>query len=147
MAADGDQQVTLKHRCDIAWGRFSQHRTVLTSTKLPISLRLRFYAALIVMTMVYGSSAWLFTVDVRKRLNNVNSKMARTPPFNVIKHVLNRRRSYLGHILRADENTMVRRYLLQLSPDVQPFFEGSLLEEAGFSNTRDTIEATVNREL
>ena len=159
IAADSDQQVTLKHRCDIAWGRFSQHRTVLTSTKLPVNLRLRFYAALIVMTMVYGSSAWFFTVDIRKRLNNVSSKMlssitkrtihaeARAPSFNVIDHVLNRRRSYLGHILRADQNRMVRRYLLELSPDVQPFIEGSLLEEAGFSNTRDMIEAAVNRDF
>ena len=72
---------------------------------------------------------------------------ARTPSFNAIEHVLNRRRSYLGHILRADENRMVRKFLLELSPDVQPFTKGSLLEEAGFSNTRDMIEAAVNREL
>ena len=32
IAADGDQQVTLKHRCDIAWGRYNEHRTVLTLT-------------------------------------------------------------------------------------------------------------------
>ena len=74
-AGNGDQLVTLKHRCDIAWGRYSQHRAVLTSTKLPISLRLRLYAALIALTMVYSSSAWFFTNDVRKRLNNVSSKM------------------------------------------------------------------------
>ena len=72
---------------------------------------------------------------------------ARAPSFNVIDHVLNRRRSYLGHILRTDGNRMVRRYLLELSPDVEPFIEGSLLEEAGFTNTRDMIEAAVNRDF
>ena len=39
IAGDGDQKVTLKHRCDIAWGRFAYHRRALTSTKLPISLK------------------------------------------------------------------------------------------------------------
>ena len=42
---------------------------------------------------------------------------------------------------------MVRRYLLELSPDVEPFIEGSLLEEARFTNTRDMIEAAVNRDF
>ena len=74
-AGDGDQLVTLKHRCNIAWGRYSQRRAVLTSRKLPISLRLRLCAALIASTMVYGFSGWFFTNDVRKRLNNVSSKM------------------------------------------------------------------------
>ena len=75
IAGDGDQRVTLKHRCDIAWGRFAQYRTILTSSKLPVELRLRLYAVLIVMTMAYGSSAWLFTPDIRKSLNGVSSKM------------------------------------------------------------------------
>ena len=159
LAADGDQQVTLKHRCDVAWGRFNEHRATLTSTKLPVNMRLRLYAALVVMTMVYGSSAWFFTPDIKKRLNNVNSEMlpsitkrtihakASTPSFNAVKRVLSHRRSYLGHILRADESRMVRRFLLELSPDREPFLAGSLLEEAGFENTVDAIEAAVNREL
>ena len=35
---DGDSSVTVKHRCDIARGRFGEYRTSLTSTKLPQNL-------------------------------------------------------------------------------------------------------------
>ena len=51
IAADGDQHVTLKHQSDIAWGRYREHGAALTSTKLPLNLRL--YAALVVSTLVY----------------------------------------------------------------------------------------------
>ncbi len=72
---------------------------------------------------------------------------AKYPSFNIIEHVLCRRRAYLGHILRADESRTVRKYLLELSPSDRPFIKGSLLDEAEYNNTRDMIVAAVNREL
>ena len=56
---------------------------------------------------------------------------AGSPSFNIIEFVLKRRKSYLGHILRLDEQRMVRRFLLELSSDRRSFTKGSLLEEAG----------------
>ena len=159
IAGDGDQRVTLKHRCDIAWGRFAQYRTILTSSKLPVELRLRLYAVLIVMTMAYGSSAWLFTPDIRKSLNGVSSKMlssitknnnyeeAKNPSFNVVEHVKSRRKSYLGHLLRLDENRTVRRFLLELSPSERPYMEGSLLKEVNEESVELMIERARNREF
>ena len=159
IAGDGDQQVTLKYRCDIAWGRYNSHRTVLTSTKLPVQMRIRLYAVLVVSSMTHGCEAWLFTENIRKSLNGVNSKMlaqitkrsihdeAREPSFNVIDHVLKRRRKYLGHILRADERSYVRRFLLELSPDSRPFINGSLLQESGYSNVVEMIQAAKDRNL
>ena len=159
IAGDGDQRVTLKHRCDIAWGRFAQYRTILTSSKLPVELRLRLYAVLIVMAMVYGSDAWLFTTEIRKSLNGVSSKMlstitkntiheeAKNPSFDVVDHVKCRRKSYLGHLLRLDENRTVRRFLLELSPPERPFIEGSLLEEVNFENVQMMIDSAKNRDF
>ena len=72
---------------------------------------------------------------------------AGAPSFSAVDHVLSRRKSYLGHFLRSDENRMVRRFLLELSPSEQPFIKGSLLDEAGYTNTRDMIEAAMNRKL
>ena len=121
VAGDGDQHVTLKHRSDIAWGRFNEYRTSLTSTKLPVALRTRLYAVLVISTHVYGSSAWFFDEPLKRTLNNTNSKMlsvmtkrtvheeAREPTFDAVAHVLSRRRSYLGHILRMQPRRMVRR--------------------------------------
>ena len=159
IAGDGDQKVTMKHRSDIAWGRFNNYRNVLLSTKLPIPLRIRLYAALIVSTMIYGSSAWLFDEDLKRSLNGTNSKMvslitkrsvheeAREPTFDIVEHVLQRRRSYLGHILRMDENRAVRQFLLELSPREAPFIPGSLLDDTEYNNVEDMIMAASDRNL
>ena len=74
IAADGDQTVTLKHRCDVAWGRFGQYIKILMSTKLPLDLRIRLYTSVVVSTMIYGSSAWLFTKDIKRKMNGVHSQ-------------------------------------------------------------------------
>ena len=159
IAGDGDQEVTLKHRCNIAWGRFSDHQIILTTTKLPVQMRERFYAILVVSTMVYGSSAWLLTDNLKKSLNDVNSKMlsmitrrsiheeAKEPTFNIVEHVLCRRKNYLGHILRSDESRTVRRFLLELSPHKAPFIPGSLLDDTGYKNVQDIITAASDRDL
>ena len=159
IAGDGDQHVTLKHRCDIGWGRYNSHRKILTSTKLPVKLRIRLYASIVASTIIYGCEAWLFTDSIRKRLNNINSKMlasitkrsiheeASKPSFDIIKHVLRQRKAYLGHILRADEGRSVRRFLLELSPQQEPFILGSLLDNTGYENVADMVEAARNRDF
>ena len=157
IAGDGDQKVTFKHRNDIAWSRFNDYRTTLTSSKLPIKLRLRFYTVLIVSTLIYGSSAWLFDENLKRRVNGVNSKMtssitkrsihneAREPSFNIINFVLQRRRAYLGHILRMDPSRMVRRFLLELNPASAPFIPGSLLDDTDYRTAAEMIDAASNR--
>ena len=157
MAGDGDQQVTFKHRRDIAWGKFNEYRTPLTTSKLSINLRIRLYSALVVQTMIYGSSAWLLDTKLKKNLNGVSSKMltsitkrsiheeASSPTFDIVDHVLKRRKSYLGHILRLDPERGVRRYLLELNPDTAPFVPGSLLSDTSYETVEEIIEAAQDR--
>ena len=67
-------------------------------------------------------------------------KEAGAPSFSTVDHVLNRTQSYLiRHLLQSDENRMVRRFLLELSPSEQPFVKGLKLDEAGYTSTRDMI--------
>ena len=70
---------------------------------------------------------------------------AREPSFNIVEHVLQRRHSYLGHILRMDPDRMVRRFLLELSPASAPFIPGSLLDDTAFRTVHQMIEAESNR--
>ena len=138
--------------------RFTEHRIVLTTTKVPVQLRVRLYTTLVVSTMVYGSSAWLLTDNLKKSLFGVNSKMlsmisrrtiheeAREPTFNIVEHVLCRRRSYLGHILRLDDNRTDRKLLLELSPREAPFVLGSLLDDTEYTNIPDMITAASDRD-
>ena len=77
IAADGDQEVTVKHRCDIAWGRFGEYRKVLTTTKLPLNLKLRLFETLIVSTMIYGSSAWFLTNNIKRKISKMLSQISK----------------------------------------------------------------------
>ena len=72
IAGDCDHSITIKHRCKIATGRFGEYRTVLKTTSLPQRLKLRLYGILIVSTMAYGSSAWLFVDSLKRTLNGIN---------------------------------------------------------------------------
>ena len=72
IAADGNPEITVRHRINIAWGRYGEYRHVLTSKKLFIKIRMRLYAALIVTPMTYACGSWLFTEPIRKKLNGVN---------------------------------------------------------------------------
>jgi len=157
IAADGDPIIPVKHRTDVAWGRFGEYRTLLTNTKLNVSCRIRLFAALVGSTMLHGSSAWMTINQVKKKINGVNSKMlsqitkrsihdeAKTPTFNIVKSMMQRRWSYLGHILRMDDSRMVRRFLTELSPREKPFAEGSLLEQTPFETVDETVLAARNR--
>ena len=156
---DGDQKVTLKHRSDIGWARFNEHRTVLTSTKLAVQLRVRLYAALVASTSIYGSCAWLLDDNMKRSLNGMNSKMlsqvtkrtihqeASQPTFDISAQVMRRRKAYLGHILRMDPERMVRRFVLELNPPTAPFVPGSLLADTEYQSVREMIEAAEDRAL
>ena len=158
VAGDGDPLIPAKHRTDIAWGRFADYRPVLTSTKLGVSLRLRLFVAIVGSTMLHGSSAWFAVDQVKRMINGVNSKLtsqitkrtihqeAKHPSYDIISAMLQRRWSYLGHILRMDEDRTVRRFLLELSPTSAPFPAGSLLEQMPFETVEEAVTVAHNRE-
>ena len=119
---------------------------------------MRLYIAIVVSTMIYGSTAWLFTDEIKRKLNGVNSKMvshitkrsihdeAREPTFDIISHVLKRRWSYLGHLLRMDENRIVHRSIIELSPSVAPFIPGSLLDDTPYETVQEMKDVAANRD-
>ena len=139
-------------------GGFNYHRKSLTAGKLPIRLRTHLYRTLVVSTMKYGSSAWMFTDSMRKKINGVNSKMlaqitrrtfhdeAKTPSFDTVDHILSRRWEYLGHILRLDDERALKKFVTKLSPEF-PFQEGSLLWDTSFSSIGEVEAVAVDRKL
>ena len=101
--SDRDVEIPVKHRCDVAWGRFGEYNKTLLSAKLPVGMKLRLYIQLIVSTMTYSAETWSMVDKNKKKLNNVNSKMlslitkrsihdeARSPSFDIVKHIMKRR--------------------------------------------------------
>ena len=131
----------------------------MTSTKLSIAMRLRLFHTLIVSTMVYGCSAWIVDDQIKKTINGVNSRMvsqitgrtihdeAKEPSLDIVGSVMHRRWSYLGHILRMDEQRMVKRFLLELSPKERPFIRGTLLDDTPFETVEEAVSAAYDRKL
>ena len=69
---DGDPLVPVKHRCDVAWGRFGEYRKTLMSSKLPIPMQCRLFNSLVSSTMSNGCKAWILTIPVKRMVNSVN---------------------------------------------------------------------------
>jgi adenylate kinase family enzyme len=150
---DGDPTILVKHRCDVSWGRFGDYRKSLMSAKLPVRMRCRLLESLVTSTMTYGCEAWQMTLPVKRMLNSTNSKQlslitkrsiheeAKTPTLNVLQTIKQRRIEYLGHILRMDPNRILRRFLLDLSPNQAPYKQGSLMSEVPYRTLDEMVEA------
>ena len=154
--SDGNPEVPIQHRRNIAWGAFNNNRRTLTAAKLPVAMRLRLYRTLVVSTMIYGSKAWMFTDAMRKRVNGANSKMlaqitrrsihqeASSPTFCAVDQVLKRRWEYLGHILRLDDHRALKQFVINLAPAF-PYQDGSLLSDTTFRNVEAMRTAASDR--
>ena len=70
---------------------------------------------------------------------------ASEPTYDVVHHVLDRRKAYLGHILRMEPDRAVRRYLLELNPSAVPFVPGSLLDDTEYETVEEAIAAAQDR--
>ena len=68
MCTYGDNEITMKHRSNVALEN--------TSTKLPIKLRLRLHSTIIASAKAYGSSALILTVSMKFHLKYVNLKLS-----------------------------------------------------------------------
>ncbi len=105
-------------------------------------------------TLLYGCESWKITTHVRRRLNSTVSKMlsrtmgrgiaeeARTPTDNILMNMRNRRWSCLGHMLRMDEDRLVRKVLLNC---VQPT-KASLYGDIPDLDIEKAIETALDRE-
>ncbi len=114
----------MNHRVEIAWLRYTNLKRILTSPRLPRSLRIRLLKASVISTPLYGCESWKITAHVHRRPNNTVLKTlskitgrsieeeARTPTENILMNVSDRRWSWLGHVLRMDEDRLVRKVLL-----------------------------------
>ncbi len=88
-----------------------------------------------VSTLPYGCESWKLTEKVHKKLNSAGSKTlskitgreiadeARMPTVDVILFARDLRWNWLGHILRTDEQRLVRQVLLNC---VKPIAESVL---------------------
>ena len=121
-AADGSDEPDVRRRIGIAKARAGQLRHVLGSVHVPMETKVKLYNAAVGSLFTYGCEGWELSPPTLRRLNGANSKLlahftgktivqeARpaTTSDNLNLGIRKRRLCWLDHILRMDNNRMVR---------------------------------------
>ena len=111
---------------------------------------MRLYISSVCSILTYGSEAWNLTKEVRRKLNGVNSRMVsiitgKTPheeasdgtrSFDLVRAVRARRLSWLGHILRMDQDRLLVKAVKHLYEDGN---EGDILMDAPTTSSWDEL--------
>ena len=110
--SDGDDAADLRHRMAIAGERSRSLNYLWSDNRLPLSLKLRLYAASVCSTLTHGSEAWMLTPRALATLNGFNARQlhritgrsyrdeATKPSYDLLTAMRTRRHHWLGHILR-----------------------------------------------
>ena len=155
-SADGSQGFDLRRRIGMAMNRCGTLRHVLDSNGVPLSLKLKIYAAAVVSIMTYGCEAWNLDERTRAQLNGANarclsrftgkssheeaSKTKRT--FDMVAAVRKRRHQWLGHILRMQRTHDDKERLVKLAVRAQYHLQlpGNLCADAPATDTFEELE-------
>ena len=138
--SDGYDAADMRHRMAIAGERSRSLNYLWSDNRLPLSLKLRLYAASVCSTLTHGSEAWILTPRALATLNGFNSRQlhritgrsyreeATKPSYDLLMAVRTRMHHWLGHILRMPTDRLVRRAVLALGQRAGPPYQpGSLL--------------------
>ena len=121
---DGDSKADVKHRMDIAQAAFNSLFKLWNDHRLPLSMKLRLYRTAVCSTLTHACEAWDFTEEVQKTVNGFNSRClhiitkrtyretAMSPEYNLVLAIRKRRLRFLGHVLRMDNDRLVKRTLM-----------------------------------
>jgi len=119
--SDGDEKVDINHRMSIVQTIFNSLSHLWGDHQLTHNMKIRLYIISAVCSTLHGFEAWTFSPSVKKMLNGFNSRClsfitgeqrketATNPDFDLVAAVVRRRLRFAGHILRMDENRLLRR--------------------------------------
>ena len=118
---DGDEMADVTHRMHIAQARFSSLHHMWQDHRLPTSMKLRLYEAAVCSSLTHSCEAWDLSPSVMKSVNGFNSRClhmitkksyhstATAPDYNLILAMRRRRMRFLGHLMRMDNNRLLKR--------------------------------------
>ena len=116
----GEQARDVKHRIDNGLRRFGEMYKIWTSEWADWKLKKRLFMVYIQSTVLHGCETWRMDEKTEKALNSFNSRcMARmtgrtiheeasNPSHNLVAAAYERRRCWLGHVLRMEEGRYAR---------------------------------------
>ena len=127
LAGDGDDTNHIKHRTDIGQVRFSSLFNIWQDSRLTIKIKLDLHKSSVCTTQTHGSEAWTLIPISLKRINGFNSRClhhitgrtyreeAVNPTFNLVAAIRRHRKQWLGHILRLQEDSLLRTAVCSLA--------------------------------
>ena len=137
--ADGDTLRGIQIREAKADSRFSKLEHIWESKVLSKNLKLQLYQSVVASTFSHCHEAWKLDETAIKKIGGWNSRRlsiitGRTqrqervrPTWNIVMIMRMRRLKWLGHILRLDDDRMLKQAILSMK---KPYPEGSILMDA-----------------
>jgi len=138
--ADGDVIRAVEIRLGKAWTKFTQLRNIWDSSILSRWRKLDLYQSGVLSTLTHCHEVWRLNKQVMKMLGGFNAKCLSVitgksirdervqPSVDLIRLLRVRRLRWLGHILRLDDERLLRRTMMASMQ--QPYPEGSILMDA-----------------
>ena len=152
---DGDNMADVQHRMNIAQAAFSSLSKLWNDHRLPLSMKIRMYSTAVCSTLTHACESWDLTPDVAKSIIGFNSRClhiitgknysetATNPDLNLLLKIRKRRLRYLGHVLRMEDQRLVKRTLLAYVYPTPP--PGSLLDDCNGKSVDTLIELAADR--
>ena len=157
LQCDGDDMADVTHRMNIAQSVFSSLSHIWNDHRLPQSMKIRLYASAVCSTLTHACEAWDMTSSVCKKINGFNSRClhvitgkhyretATNPVYNLLLSVRKRRLRFLGHILRRNNERLLKRTFLAYTHGGESIPEGSLLIDCSGKSLPDLEIAAQDR--
>ena len=137
--AGGGQLADVQRRIMLATARFGKMRHVWKAKALHLRLRMRLYIASVCSILTYGAEAWCLDRDICRKINGANSRMVsvitgRTQheeakegsrSFDLIRAIRARRLSWLGHILRLDDDRLLAKAVRHCDTNMMSVVRGT----------------------
>ena len=138
LSGDGNDSADIRHCMIVAQERFSGLHNIWRDHRITHKTKLDLYESTICSTFTHGSETWVLRPAVLRSVNGFNSRCLHRitgrsyrledvePTFNLVRAVRQRRKRWLGHILRMPEDRLLRRTVCSLAVNAPPYPPGSL---------------------
>ena len=138
VSGDGSDSADIQHRMVIAQERFSSLHNIWRDHRLSRAMKIDMYSSSVCSTFTHGSETWTLESAALKSVNGFKSRNlyritsrsyreeAVEPSFNLVRAVRQRRKRWLGHILRMPEHRLLRRTVCSLATNAPPYPSGSI---------------------
>ena len=146
--ADGDPSRAIEVRKAKAWSRFTKLRHLWDSSIISRKTKIQLYQSAVIATLSHCHEAWILDDKTRATLGGFNAQCLsiitgrnqRTervhPTWDLIKTLRTRRLRWLGHILRLDEDRLLRKVVIAME---KPYPKGSIMMDAPPHDTMDDL--------